>query len=66
MIEVTLCFLEVAGARGVLYDLGGNEKLLYAWNISIFTNNKAEVYTPLGIKIGKGTEYPQLYGDMRL
>jgi hypothetical protein len=47
VIEVTLCFLGVAGVRGVLYDPGGNEKLLYAWNISIFTNNQAEAYTLL-------------------
>jgi len=61
VIEVTLCFLGATGAGGVLYDSGGNKKLLYAWNISISTNNQAEAYTLLHeLKLEKGLSIPNL------
>jgi ribonuclease HI len=37
----------VAGARGVLYDPGGNIENTYSWNLGVATNNQVELYALL-------------------
>jgi ribonuclease HI len=36
----------VAGVRGVIFDLDGNQESTYPWGLKIGKNNQDEVYAP--------------------
>jgi ribonuclease HI len=51
----------VAGAGGVLYSLGGIQRIAYSWSLGLATNNQAEAYALLqGLRLAKQEEITSL------